>query len=188
MVMKYFFLIIYYSLLRYLPSNSCIIKPIGKICGKLRYYCCSHIFKKCGKDVGIERLAQFGSGKDIVIGDRSNLGINCKVPSDIEIGNDVMMGPNFCCYTSNHNYDRTDIPMNQQGHTPRTKLKIGSDIWIGCDVLLLPGGEIPDGCVVAARSVITRQFPTYSIIGGVPAKVIKNRKESINKDSNRTII
>ena len=164
--MRYIFLIIYYSLLRFLPANSCMIKPIGKISGKLRYHCCKHIFKKCGKGVGIERLATFGSGKDIVIGDRSNLGINCNVPSDIELGNDVMMGPNFCCYTSNHNYGRTDIPMNQQGETPRVKLKIGNDVWIGCDVLMLPGGEIPDGSIIAARSVVTHSFPAYCIVGG----------------------
>ena len=174
--MSTLFLLLYYTIFRFLPANSFIIKPIGKLCGKLRYLCCRHIFKFCGKDVGIERLAFFGSGKDLVIGDRSNLGINCRVPSDIIIGNDVMMGPNFTCYTSNHIYDRIDIPMNKQGTTPHFQLKIGTDVWIGCDVLMLPGGEISDGCVVAARSVITNRLQPFSIWGGVPAKMIKSRK------------
>ena len=121
-------------------------------------------------------MASFGSGKDLEIGDRGNLGINCKVPSDIKIGNDVMMGPNFRCFVQNHNTDRTDIPMNRQGLSPRAKFEIGNDVWIGCDVLLLPGGNISDGCVIAARSVVTRCIPAFSIAGGVPAKVIKNRK------------
>ena len=102
---------LYYLIFRYLPANSFIIRPIGKLCGKLRYLCCRHIFQYCGKDVGIERLAFFGSGKDLVVGDRSNLGINCRVPSDIIIGNDVMMGPNFTCYTSNHN---TSVNFNRK--------------------------------------------------------------------------
>lgn len=174
--MKYIYLVIYYSVLRYLPSNSFFIKPIGRLSGRLRYYTCRHIFKYCGKGVGIERLASFGTGKNLIIGDNSNLGINCKVPSDIKIGNDVMMGPNFTCYTSNHKFDRLDIPMNKQGITPRAKLEIGSDVWIGCDVLLMPGGYIPNGAVVAARSIVTKRFSDNCVIGGVPAKLIKYRK------------
>ena len=73
--------------------------------------------------------------------------------------------------------------MNQQGQTPRVKLKIGNDVWIGCDVLMLPGGEIPDGSIIAARSVVTRSFPAYCIVGGVPAKIIKMRKQD-DKQSN----
>lgn len=174
--MRYIFLILYYVFLRYLPANSCFIRPIGNLCKRLRYLCCKCIFKHCGKQVGIERLASFGSGKNLVIGDRSNLGINCKVPNDIVLGDDVMMGPNFCCFTTNHCIDRTDIPMNKQGTTPRFKFKIGNDVWIGCDVLMLPGGEISDGCVIAARSVVTRCIPEYSIGGGIPCRVIKSRK------------
>lgn len=133
--MRWLCLIIYYALLRYFPSNSFYIKPIGKASARMRYYCCKHIFKYCGENVGIERLASFGSGRNLVIGDRSNLGINCRVPSDIIIGDDVMMGPNFTCFTSNHKYDCIDIPMNQQGTTPHCQLQIGSDVWIGCTTI-----------------------------------------------------
>ena len=175
--MRYFYLFLYYLIFRYLPSNSCFLKPIGRLSGRLRYYSCRHIFKYCGKGVGIERMASFGTGKNIEIGDNSNLGINCKVPSDIKIGDDVMMGPNFTCYTSNHRYDRLDIPMNKQGTTPRAKLEIGSDVWIGCDVLLMPGGYIPNGAVVAARSIVTKRFPDNCVLGGVPAKLIKFREK-----------
>lgn len=164
--MRFFFLFLYYSCFRYLPSNSCPIRFVGFVSSKLRYICAKNIFKQCGKDVGIERLASFGSGKDLIIGSRSNLGLNCKVPSDIIIGDDVMMGPNFTCYTSNHRYDRIDVPMNRQGTTPRAKLVIGNDVWIGCDVLLMPGGYIPNGAVVAARSVVTKRFPDFSVLGG----------------------
>ena len=165
--MRYICLFLYYLVFRYLPCNSCFIKPLGSISGRLRYFTCRHIFKHCGKGVGIERLASFGTGKNLVIGDNSNLGINCKVPSDIKIGDNVMMGPNFTCYTSNHKFDRLDIPMNKQGTTPRVKLEIGNDVWIGCDVLLMPGGYIPNGAVVAARSVVTKRFPDYSVVGGL---------------------
>jgi acetyltransferase-like isoleucine patch superfamily enzyme len=56
------------------------------------------------------------------------------------------------------------------------EITIGNDVWIGRDAKILAGAHIPDGCVVAAGSVVTRkEFPPYSIIGGVPAKVIKPR-------------
>lgn len=174
--MRYLFLLLYYSFFRFLPSNSFFIPFIGKTSALLRRWCCKHIFLHCGEHVGIERLASFGSGKNLVIGDRSNLGINCKVPSDIIIGDDVMMGPNFCCHTTNHKIDRIDIPMNRQGITERAQLRIGSDVWIGQDVLMLPGGEISNGCVIAARSVVTHCIPEYSVGGGIPCKVIKKRK------------
>ena len=175
--MRLLFLFLYYGFLRYLPANSFFIRPIGFFCGKLRYLCCKRIFKKCGKYVGIERLASFGSGKELVIGERSNWGFNCKVPSDIVLGNDVMMGPNFCCFTTNHCADRIDIPMNRQGTTPRCKFKIGNDVWIGFDVLMLPGAEISDGCVIAARSVVTTFIPEYSVAAGIPCRVIRCRKK-----------
>lgn len=65
----------------------------GKISKKIRYSLCKNIFKYCGKNVNIERLAWFGTGKDIEIGDNSGIGINAKVYNNVKIGKNVMMGP-----------------------------------------------------------------------------------------------
>lgn len=62
----------------------------------MRYSVCRRIFKKCGKNVNIERGTFFGSGLDIEIGENSGIGVNSTVPSNIVIGSNVMMGPN--CY------------------------------------------------------------------------------------------
>ena len=52
---------------------------------------------------------------------------------------------------------------------------IGNDVWLGYDVLVMPGVKIGDGAIIAARSVVVSDVPAYSVVGGNPAKVIKQR-------------
>lgn len=102
---KIIFLALYYSFLYYLPASTTPI--IGKYCRRLRYNCCKHIFRKCGKNVNIERKAWFGSGVNIIIGDNSGLGINSSIPNDTIIGENVMMGPNCYILQADHAFART---------------------------------------------------------------------------------
>lgn len=60
----------------------------------------------------IEKGTDFGSGEGISIGNNSGLGINCKVRGPLEIGDNVMMGPDVVIMTNSHNFERIDIPMN----------------------------------------------------------------------------
>lgn len=173
---KIFFLIVYYRLARFLPSNK-----FGK---KIRYICCKRIFKSCGKNVNVERGACFGSGRDIEIGHNSGLGINCCIPSNTIIGNDVMMGPNCYILPHNHAFDRLDIPMWQQGFTEKKQTIIEDDVWIGRDVTMTPGRIIKKGSIIAACAVLTKDFPEYSIVGGNPAKFLKSR---LNEKDSGTI-
>ncbi len=111
-------LALFYGVLRYLPSGTNRI--CGRLCRSLRYHCCKNIFDYCGKNANIERMAFFGSGIDIELGEESGLGINCNVPSNIKIGKNVMMGPNCYIFSSNHEFSRTDIPMIKQGFGEKT--------------------------------------------------------------------
>jgi acetyltransferase-like isoleucine patch superfamily enzyme len=116
-------------------------------------------------------------GNSIKIG--NNVGINhycfIGVRGDIEIGDNVIFGPRVNIFSENHNYEQTDIPIKHQGVT-KGKTKIGSDVWIGANVSIMSGVTIGDGCVIAAGAVVTKDIPAYSIIGGIPAKLIKSRK------------
>ena len=171
-ISQFICLALYYGVFRYLPASyKC---GVGK---HLRYFACKRIFKKCGKNVNIERMANFGSGLDIEIGDNSGLGINCHVPCNTIIGEYVMMGPNCYILARNHKFDRTDIPMGLQGSTDIKQTVIGNDVWIGRDVLIMPGRIIADGSIIAGGCVLTKDFPEYSIVGGNPSRLIKNRKE-----------
>ena len=78
-------------------------------------------------------------------------------------------------FSENHNFDKLDVPIKNQGVT-KLKTVIGNDVWIGANVSIMAGVNIGDGCVIAAGAVVTKDIPAHSIVGGVPAKVIKNRK------------
>lgn len=165
-----FYLSLFYGFARYLPS--------GKIGRKIRYSICRHIFAECGKNVNVERLAFFASGTRLKIGDNSGLGINCYVPADLEIGANVMMGPNCYILGANHEFKQIDIPMIRQGFAPPKKTVIKDDVWIGRDVLMTPGRLVSKGSIIAARTVLCKDFPEYSIIGGNPSKLIRSRNDN----------
>ena len=132
-----------------------------------------HILGECGKDVNIERNAYFTP--DVKIGDHSGIGINCELYGPVTIGEYVMMGPEVVIYTSQHEFGRTDIPMQEQGKTPTMPVTIGNDVWIGRRAIIMPGVTIGNGAIIGAGAVVTKDVPDYAVVGGVPAKVIKMR-------------
>lgn len=147
----------------------------GGLSKKIRRLICSHIFEYCGHNVNIEKGAEFRFGRGIRVGDNSGLGINCRIPEGSIIGNDVLMGPNCYIIDKNHIFERTDIPMRIQGFTESVPVVIEDDVWIGRDVTIMAGRHISKGTIIAACSVVTKDFPPYSIIGGNPAKLIRSR-------------
>lgn len=166
-------LALYYGVAQYLPSSHSALSFGG---GKIRYFLCKRIFAKCGNNVNIERKANFGSGRLIEIGDNSGLGINCVIPSNTIIGSNVMMGPNCYILGQNHKFDRTDIPMIQQGMTAGNKQTIiEDDVWIGRNVTMTLGRHISKGSIIGAQCLLCKDFPAYSIIGGNPSRLIRSR-------------
>ena len=172
-----FFLILYYGFARHLPVSHTLL---GKImCARaIRYYCCKHIFKYTGQNVNVEHGAWFGNGAGIEIGDNSGIGVNAHIYHDTVIGKNVMMGPNCYMLENTHQFSSTDIPMIEQGFKgQRDHVIIGDDIWIGKDVLIIGTKEIKSGTIIGARCVLTKSFPEYSIVGGNPSVLIRNRKD-----------
>ena len=116
-------------------------------------------------------------GKGIKIG--NNVGLNARVylggQGGIDIGENVIVGPDVKIFSENHKYKKTDVLIKEQGET-RIGVKIGSDCWIGSGSIILDGVNLAEGCVVAAGSVVTKSFGAFSVIGGIPAKVIKIRE------------
>ena len=92
----------------------------------------------------------------------------------MEIGDDTIFGNYVSLHSENHNYQDKNIPIRLQGVT-RKGIKIGRDCWIGSKATILDGSVIGDGCIVAAGAVVRGVIPPYSIVGGVPAKIIKSR-------------
>lgn len=172
---RIFGIILYYSLLRYLPVT-CRDSLFFKLVRLLRSGIAGMCFEKCGKSINIEAGANFGSGTQIAIGNNSGIGVRCNVRGPLKIGDDVMMGPEVIILGGGHNHDRIDIPMRLQG-SPTSKLtQIGNDVWIGTRAIIMPGVKIGNGVIIGAGSVVTKDIPDYAIVGGVPAKIIKYRR------------
>lgn len=90
----------------------------------------------------------------------------------ITVGDNCMFALNSVITTATHDYTLT--PMNQK--TLKQEVKIGSNVWVGTGVIILPGVSIPDGTVLAAGAVVTNSISEENgIYGGVPAKFIKKR-------------
>lgn len=140
-----------------------------------RRFWAKRVVGKMGKDVNIEKRAIFGPLLNI--GDNSGIGINCEVYGPVTIGRDVMMGPEVVIYTSGHKHDKVDIPMIKQGSDEIRPVTIGNDVWIGRRAIIMPGVKIGDGCIIGAGAVVTKDIPNYSVACGVPAKVVKSRKD-----------
>lgn len=177
---KFIALGFYYIICRWLPAST--FPVLGRF-GKWTRYCCAKvIFKKCGKKVNLERGACFGCGFDIEIGDRSGIGINAHIPSNTIIGNFVNMGPEVFILARNHRINRTDITMQDQGYTEALQTIIEDDVWIGREVTMTPGRRIAKGSVIGARCLLCKDFPEYSVVGGNPSRLIRNRKLDNEED------
>lgn len=87
-----------------------------------------------------------------------------------------MISPRVSIYAENHVVERADISLKDQGII-REFVKIEDDCWIAANSVILAGVTIGRGTVIAAGSVVTKDVPPYSIVAGVPAKVIKKRNK-----------
>jgi acetyltransferase-like isoleucine patch superfamily enzyme len=115
-------------------------------------------------------------GKGLIIGENSNIGDYNYITGDggIRIGAHVMLAPFVKIHAENHNFGRLDIPIKAQGVSSRGVL-IEDDCWIGAGAIILDGVTLGRGSVVAAGAVVTKSAPPYSIVAGIPAKVIRSR-------------
>jgi len=94
----------------------------------------------------------------------------------VTIGDSVIMGQHVSFHAENHRYDRVDIPIKEQGIT-RKGIVIEDDCWVGSNAVFLDGAQVGRGCVIAAGAVVTGNIPPYSVVAGVPGRVIKSRKQ-----------
>lgn len=114
----------------------------------------------------------FRLGNNSAIGEFSHMGC----AGGLEIGNDVIMGSYISFHSENHNYENPNIPIRLQGVSHKG-IKIGNNVWVGAKATFLDGATIGDNCIVAAGAVVRGTFPNNVIIGGVPAKIIKQLYE-----------
>ena len=109
---------------------------------------------------------------DVIIGDHTRIGLHNTIIGPVSIGNNVNLAQGITVTALNHNFDDATKRIDEQGVSTKPVV-IGNDVWIGANVVVLPGVTIGSHCVVAASAVVTKDVPDHTLVAGVPAKVIK---------------
>lgn len=94
----------------------------------------------------------------------------------IQLGNDVRIAPNVQMIGGNHIFSDPEVPITKQGMENKPII-VGNDVWIAGRATIMAGVRIGDGAVVGAGAVVTKDVPAFAIVGGVPAKILKYRKD-----------
>ncbi len=126
-----------------------------------------------GEKSTIEDFTAINNGVgDVIIGDRTRIGLSNTIIGPAKIGNDVRLAQNVVLSGLNHNYTDIDIPIHAQGVSTKP-IEIKDESWIGANVVILPGVTIGKHSVVAGGSVVTKNIPEYSVAAGNPARIVK---------------
>ena len=133
--------------------------------------------KRAGRNLQIMAGTRFRSIENLEVGDNVNIGFDnfLQALGGLTIGNNVSFAPGVKIWTTNHNFDDPDVPMRDQGQTDGPVV-IGDDVFIASNAFILPGANLPRGCIVSAGAVVSgKAYRPYSILGGNPARVIGYR-------------
>ena len=147
------------------------ILPNNNYSTKIRGFIVKPLFKKCGKNfriapgVRILKIENISIGNDVYIA--HNVWINAVGKLNLE--DEVIISPNCVIDTSKHVYENGKITNKSYFE----KISIGKGTWIAANTTIKYGIQIGNGCIVSANSCVTKSFGDYLMIGGVPAKLIK---------------
>jgi len=134
---------------------------------------------KLGSPVPISSSARFANPENISIGDRSNINRNCMIwageKSKIVIGKDCLTGPGVTIIASRYNVKGKNLIRSYPAD--ERDIIIGNDVWLGANVVVLPGVKIGDGAIVGAGSVVTKDVESYTVVTGIPARELKKRQD-----------
>ena len=112
---------------------------------------------------------------DLIIGEYTRIGLGNTIIGPATIGNHVNLAQNVTVTGLNHNYQDADKRIDEQGVSTQP-ITIEDDVWVGYGAQIMPGVTIHSGAVIGAGALVTRDVAPYTVVGGVPAKVIKTRK------------
>ena len=109
---------------------------------------------------------------DVIIGDHTRIGIHNTIIGPVTIGSHVNLAQSITVTALNHNFSDTTRRIDEQGISTNP-VTIEDDVWIGANAVILPGVTIGQHAVVAAGAVVTADVPANTVVGGVPARIIK---------------
>jgi len=170
-MIKKIFYVFYYSVIMHLPHSRYI-----KLMNWIRtFYVCNilGIMKRSNNsyfenNVYLGSLGAVSIGKDCQINEYAFL-------QGAVIGNNVMIAPYVALIANKKEVNTTDVLMSTVKKEKGKKVIIEDDVWIGRNAIIMPGIRIGKGSIIGAGSVVTKDVEPFSVVGGVPAKLIKKR-------------
>ena len=109
---------------------------------------------------------------DVVIGDHTRIGLHNTIIGPVTIGSHVNLAQGITVTALNHNFADTSLRIDEQGVSTKP-VTIEDDVWVGANAVILPGVTVGRHAVIAAGAVVTKDVPPFSVVGGVPARVLK---------------
>jgi len=151
-----------------------IIYSIIKSSYYARGFIYSFFLKKTGRSFAVSRNCFISGLGNISVGDNITIQFGTVINGSggLVIENNVLLAHGVKIYTENHIYENRNLDIVSQG-AERKNVFIGRGSWICANVIILPGVSIGRHSVAAAGSVVTKNVPDYSVVAGVPAKIIK---------------
>jgi len=160
----------------------------------------SFLLKKYGEKSSVHPLASIRNHKNISIGDNVIINKNVIIwVESLSLGNNIQINPNTCIYgrviigsnvmiapncmiaSGNHDIEINNEPMITQKCTTKGPIRIGDDVWIASNSVLLDGISVGNGAIIGAGSIVTKDVPPMAIVIGNPAKIIRYRYDEANK-------
>jgi len=164
-------LLFYYTVLFRLPNSRYL-----NFCSKIRVW----YLAKFMNVLEYSRLSKIE--ERVYISDCSNLkiGANCRINENVfiqgaYIGDNVLIAPNCSLLSVSHIHEKRDVPIVFQGNTAPNPPIIKDNVWLGRNVIVLPGITIGEGVIVAAGTIVNKDLKPFGVYGGVPVRFIKDR-------------
>ena len=170
-MIKKIFYVLYYALIMHLPHSRYL-----KIMNTIRILYLIHFMKimKKSKNSFLENNVYLGSPGAVSIGKDCQINEYAFLQGAI-IGNNVMIAPYVALIANKKEVNTTDVLMSTVKKEKGLKVIIEDDVWIGRSAIIMPGIKIGKGSIVGAGSVVTKDVEPFSVVGGVPSKLIKKR-------------
>jgi len=152
-------------------------------CG-LRGFLSRPFFKKCGCNFMYGSHVRFLSPHGLVIGDHVYIASGCWLGSKGEmiLEDEVVIGPYCIIATGTHQFKNNSVRFAKAKRAP---ISIGKGTWLAAHVVVTPGVHIGSGNLVGANAVVIKSTPNNVLVGGVPAKVIRQREDNPSETKSR---
>jgi len=173
-VKRKLFLFFYYAVASHLPNFAF---PLGRFFNWIRVKTLKRI-TLIGDGCRVMKKVYVGDGDRISIGDNCRINEGARL-CNVRIGNNVLIARGHVFIGALHRYDDISIPMVEQ--EPKGDDKWGDptivedDVWIGINVVILPGVKISKGCIIGAGSIVTKNTEPYGVYVGNPARLLRIR-------------